>query len=125
EILDPKGGFIHNLGSGIYALMQIPMDSATVTELGPPMKDFAKAEFSYRKRMFDESCTSVFEFYGWENGEQMNTMIVYSGSQPGSDEQIACLRKHALIFMRPASVSFEHPVSQTEPIRIFKCPSRD
>jgi hypothetical protein len=112
EKLDPKSGYIHNLGSSLFQIMKIAMGGGTVTELGPPMKDFAKAEFTYRESLFDESCTSVFEFVELENGKQHNTMIVFSGHAPGSAEQIACLARHALIFMRPTSFAFDYPGSR-------------
>ena len=106
ELLAPNGGYIQELAQSIYHVMKIMAGSGTVTELGRPMDRFASEEFTVRQRLFDQTCTSVFEFFDENNGEQHNSMIIYSDYQPGSDEQIACVVKHALIFMRPETPTF-------------------
>lgn len=104
--LDPDGLFIQDLGKQLYGIMNIMAGSGTVTELGTPMKKFTDEEFTVRHQLFDTTCTSVTEFVQKKTGKQHHSMFVYTDYEPGSDEQIACLAKHILIFTRPATLPF-------------------
>ncbi len=104
EILAPQGEFFQSLGLSIFDLMRLKDGRGTLVEFGPPMSVFDDFEFSYRDKILETPCTSVFEFAGTDDGTQENTMVVYSGAEPGSADQLQCLEMQALVFMRPASL---------------------
>jgi hypothetical protein len=113
EVLDPSGGFVHNLALAVYFNMKVADADGTVAELGAPMDDFKNAEFTLRKKIFADHCTSVTEFVEFEdNRPQYNVSFVYTDASPSSKEQIECLIMQALIFTRPESVPFRRELTQ-------------
>ncbi|MBO6856231.1 hypothetical protein HCG46_03370 [Labrenzia sp. PO1] len=104
EVLAPKGEFFQSLGLSIFELMKVTDGRGTLVEFGPPMTKFGDFEFSFRDKVLETPCTSVFEFAGSDDGGQENTMVVYSGAEPGSADQLQCLKMQSLVFLRPASL---------------------
>ncbi len=104
KVLDPDGDFFHAIGTSVYQLMGA---GGVIVELGPPIERFRDAEFFYRKALLNTACTSQFDYASFDDGTQENTMVVYSGAEPGSAEQLQCLEMQALVFMRPAGLAFE------------------
>ncbi len=68
-----------------------------IVELGPPIERFRDAEFFYRKALLNTACTSQFDYASFDDGTQQNTMVVYSGAEPGSADQLQCLEMQALV----------------------------
>jgi hypothetical protein len=84
----------------LFLLMETMSSSSNIVDLGPKIRRLKKGFFYNRSKKFSEYCTSlIFIEDGVVGVHPRSFMLIYSGADAGSKEQISCLKEQSLIYL--------------------------